>query len=484
MTQVARSARKPFVSSSATVCFTARTRMIASPLVASLALSAGLVLAACGSNPDASDGQCGSADPCACVAPAPGQTCKADGIACVCTDVGDSGPADAGAPVEAQAGPDLALFAGRWSPIAGDGQSNCNGGDSALPPNPSAVLTFTPDSASTLTATSSGAPGCSLELVVAGTTASLLRASESCAQPGGSAVSFTVFNLVYMPAGSAAPGTDAGDEAGADGAGASGDAAARDAGPGVTDAASAGGDAAADDASSDDGGSPEDAVATAEDAAPSDDAGESEDAGASAAPPDGGGRSRCGIRRPPTPGRPPPRDRGSTGSSPTRSRSARRRCTTRSSAPTEGATPRPRAHCVAAVHPAGSLQPAVAVHVSQLVMHLPVHVVACVWHVWRQFLPGFPFGQAAVHVASVCAHAVEQLFAFVVQGVAQPASVPAASLPTPASLPGAASLIVCASAPGPESSTLCVPPSGLAPAAPSGSAVAASAPTKVNWPKS
>jgi hypothetical protein len=162
------------------------------------ALSAGLALAACGSDGASAQGPAGT-DPCAAFSPAPGQTCHADGATCICSDTeaGATGPGwpDAAAPDGAFG---TSVFVGRWSPLFGSGEANCGGGGAALPPNPQAVITFTQDGAGRVTATSSGAPECALELRVSGDTASLAQASETCPVPNGDPVTFTTFALTFF----------------------------------------------------------------------------------------------------------------------------------------------------------------------------------------------------------------------------------------------------------------------------------------------
>jgi hypothetical protein len=93
----------------------------------------------------------------------------------------------------------MAAFVGEWSPISGNGETNCGGQITSLPPNTGAILTFTQDGTDTLKATSSGAGDCALELFVSGETASLAQSSETCPVPGGDSVSFTTFTLVFTP---------------------------------------------------------------------------------------------------------------------------------------------------------------------------------------------------------------------------------------------------------------------------------------------
>jgi hypothetical protein len=173
----------------------------------------------------------------------PGRVCIAEGVSCTCTE----NPVDAGAAPAADAGAsdanvppaEIGLFVGRWSPISGSGQANCNGQVTSLPPDPGAVMTLTQDGPNTLTATSSGAAGCPLELLVSGRTASLARSTETCTTPAGVEV-FSYFNLVFIPA---AGTIDGGGDAAGEG-GPSVDAATND-GSGA-DAQSAGDDAGAD----------------------------------------------------------------------------------------------------------------------------------------------------------------------------------------------------------------------------------------------
>lgn len=186
-------------------------------LLAALAASCGSSSAA----PAPPREECTSPDPCGCVPPDPSQTCVADGPVCRCTSAGDAEPPDAGAPDGAPEAiaPSSAAFVGRWSPFSGTGQTVCAGALTPLPPDTTAVLTFTQDSASTLAATSSGAPDCSLELRVEGGVAELADPSQSCNVPGGGVVSFTTFQLTPTAAGTDDAGTQAAtgnDDAGAD----------------------------------------------------------------------------------------------------------------------------------------------------------------------------------------------------------------------------------------------------------------------------
>jgi hypothetical protein len=95
---------------------------------------------------------------------------------------------------------DVALFVGNWSPVTGIGQSNCDGQITSLTPNTNAILTFTQSGPDMLTATSSGAAGCSLQLVVTGETASLAQPTETCSSNQGP-VSFDTFTLTFTPSG-------------------------------------------------------------------------------------------------------------------------------------------------------------------------------------------------------------------------------------------------------------------------------------------
>jgi hypothetical protein len=169
-----------------------------------------MLAAACSTastTPDAPGAHCGSASPCGCVTPRLGETCTPTGAECTCThrDAPDASDGAVDPPAAA-----LEAFLGRWSPVDGTGQSDCAGAVNPLPPDPSAVLTFTQSGPAALTATSSGAPGCSLALHVKDGVASLAEAAETCDVPGGGVVQFTTF--VLEPHASADGGApDAGD---------------------------------------------------------------------------------------------------------------------------------------------------------------------------------------------------------------------------------------------------------------------------------
>lgn len=162
------------------------------------ALVTGLPFVACASSPQSSPQATGDRG---CVPRAPGESCVTHDGTCTCSSATDAGGA-ADAPPPA----DLARFLGKWSPISGSGRSTCDGQTTSLPPNPSAVLTFTQDGPSTLAAASSGAAGCVLDLLVSGDTASLARSAEACAVLTGGSVTFTTFSLVFVPAAEAADG--------------------------------------------------------------------------------------------------------------------------------------------------------------------------------------------------------------------------------------------------------------------------------------
>jgi hypothetical protein len=223
---------------------------------------AGFFAVACSSSQGGSVTACDTSDPCGCVVHPPGDTCVANGATCACTSPSqtDAGPtADAG-PTSSDAGPtadaappvDLAPFVGKWSPVSGTGQTDCNGTTTSTPPNPYAILTFTQDGPNTMKATSSGAGNCALELVASGQTASLAQSPETCLDNYGNTVEFTAFHLVVIPPPDAADGgmaSDAGLGASDAGLGAS------DAGLGASDAeADATADATADASSSQDAG--------------------------------------------------------------------------------------------------------------------------------------------------------------------------------------------------------------------------------------
>jgi hypothetical protein len=238
-------------------------------LVTALPLLFATAFTACSSTPAAPEiDYCGSPDPCGCESNV-GQVCTAQGTTCTCTSTGEAGAPDASdAATDAPSPPptDLAEFVGTWSPVSGTGEANCGGQVTPLPPNPNAVLTFTKTGPTSLSAASSGAGSCVLELVVSGATASLAQATESCAVATGGSVSFTTFTLVYSAAGEgpeggishgavdmndagadATPSDDAGgsDDVGtADGG--SDDAGSEDGGPAVQDAGVDGGSPSAD----------------------------------------------------------------------------------------------------------------------------------------------------------------------------------------------------------------------------------------------
>jgi hypothetical protein len=150
-------------------------------------LTAGLLLGGCSSAPSPNESGDGSCN-------------------CAGSNLPDSAPAEAaveageaGAPVDAPAGADTTPFVGQWAPISGSGQSNCNGEMDPIQPDPEARLTFVPGGQNALTATSSDAPDCTIELRVSGTTASLAQVSESCSVSTGGFVAFTTFDLALAP---------------------------------------------------------------------------------------------------------------------------------------------------------------------------------------------------------------------------------------------------------------------------------------------
>ena len=126
-------------------------------------------------------------------------------------------------------------FVGRWSPLSGTGEEQCSDGRStSLPPNTGAIFTVVQTSPNTLTASSSGVPGCNLDLLVTGTTASLLKTQPyqtdpTCSDPTGALYSFDTFNLTFVPAGADA-GSPTVDEGGAADAGDGGDSSLEDGG--------------------------------------------------------------------------------------------------------------------------------------------------------------------------------------------------------------------------------------------------------------
>jgi hypothetical protein len=245
------------------------------------ALATSLPFAACASNaqpPGRATDYCGSSDPCGCVESVVGQTCSAHGTTCSCTGTNaeDAG-FDAGDAADALPAPGSSVFIGKWSPISGSGQANCGGQLTPLPPNTGAILTFTQDGPSALSATSSGAGDCALALSVSGAMASLAQSPEVCAVAAGGSVSFTAFTLVFTPG----VGTT---DAGATGAGLTPDASDAGGRGDASDAASGPDDAGANDDASVDGGPPSldagaDGATSSEDASDTNDAASSDDAG-------------------------------------------------------------------------------------------------------------------------------------------------------------------------------------------------------------